>query len=118
MKRGSSRRLTLLPNACKSVAMLLYLRWFRRGCAHLLASILNRLDDIDIACAAAEIAGDRLAHFRFGGVGVLLQQRLAYQHHSRRAEAALQAMLLVEALLDGVQLAILLQPVDGLNPGD
>src|SRR5579883_818605 len=117
MKRGSSRRLTLLPNACKSVAMLLYLHWLRRGCAHLLASILNRLDDIDVARAAAEIARDRVAHFRFSGIGVLLQQRLAHQHHSRRAEAALQAMLLVEALLNGVQLAILLQTLDGLNLG-
>ena len=41
------------------------------------------------------------------------QQRAAGHHHARRAEAALQAVLLPEALLERVQLAVLLQALDG-----
>src|SRR5206468_790441 len=35
------------------------------------------------------------------------------QHHSRRAVAALQAVLLPEAFLDGMELAVLLEALDG-----
>ena len=44
---------------------------------------------------------------------LLLEQRVAGHHHARRAEAALQAVLLQEAVLDRVELAVLLQALDG-----
>ena len=37
------------------------------------------------------------------GIGVLGEERLGHQHHARRAEAALQAVLLLEARLDRVR---------------
>ena len=46
------------------------------------------------------------------GFGVRLQQRVARHHHAGRAEAALQAVLLAEALLHRIELAVLLEPLD------
>ena len=47
------------------------------------------------------------------GSGFDFKQRAARHHHAGRAVAALQAVLLVEALLDRIELAVLLEPLDG-----
>src|SRR3569623_704415 len=74
------------------------------------AALLGRgpqdgLDDVLVAGAAAQVARQREAHLVLGRVVVAVEQRAGGQHHPRRAEAALQAVLLLDALLDGVQLA-------------
>src|SRR5258708_31150380 len=71
--------------------------------------VLGRLDDVQVAGAAAEIAGDGLADLRLAGIRVARQQRAAGDHHPRRAVATLEAVLLPETFLDGMELAVLLQ---------
>src|SRR6266568_2234159 len=80
---------------------------------HFLRGVLYRLDDVDVAGAAAQVARDANADLLLGGVRIMLQERQAGHHHSRRAIATLEAMLLVETFLQGMQFAILLQAFNG-----
>src|SRR5260370_38460449 len=75
---------------------------------HFLRGVLYRLDDVDVAGAAAQVARDANADLLLGGVRVTLQERQAGHHHSRRAIATLKAMLLLEAFLKGMQFTSLL----------
>ena len=63
-------------------------------------------DDVVVAGAAAEVALEPVADLLLGRVRVLLQQRDRRHDEARRAEAALQRVLLVERLLHRVQLAV------------
>src|SRR5438067_4366233 len=80
---------------------------------HLLGGVLDGLDDVHVPGAAAQVPGDGLADLRLARVPVAIEERAARQHHSRRAVAALQAVLLPEAFLHGVELAVLLEALDG-----
>ena len=73
----------------------------------LVRSVLNGVDDVLVAGAAAEIAGDAFADLALGRRRVVVQQVDGRHDHAGRAEAALQAVLLPEALLQRVQLAVL-----------
>src|SRR3974390_1281827 len=75
----------------------------------------DRLDDFDVAGAAAEIAGKRLADLGFAGMRVTAQQRFGRHDHSGRAEAALRAELFVEGLLQPVRPALLGETFDRLD---
>src|SRR5215468_6545488 len=79
---------------------------------HLLGRVLHGLDDIDVAGAAAEIARDRLADVLLARVLVALEERHTRHHHARSAVAALQSVLLGEALLHRMQLSALLEAFD------
>jgi hypothetical protein len=57
-----------------------------------------------VARAAAEVAGERLANLILARVGILRQQVGAGHDHARRAVAALEAVVLPEALLHRVQI--------------
>src|SRR5215813_8775154 len=70
-------------------------------------------DDVLVARAAADRAGDRRADLLVAGVGVLVEQRARRHQHAGRAEPALQAVALVEAHLDRVELPVALQRLDG-----
>src|SRR5713101_839231 len=70
---------------------------------HLLSSILDGTHYVLITCAAAAVAFETLANLCFGRVGVVLEQLVRGHNHAWGAEAALQAMLLPEPLLDRVQ---------------
>src|SRR6266511_3381487 len=111
MKRASSLRLTLRPSQplC-SVSTAVISRLL-----HLLGGPLHRLDDVLVAGAAANVPGQRPADLLLRRVRVLLQQRGAHEQHPRRAEPALQAVLLVEALLKRVQLTALGQALHRLH---
>src|SRR5216684_3180260 len=63
--------------------------------------VLDRLDDVHIAGAAADVAADRPSDLLVRRIRVVLEQRGADEHHPGRAEPALQAVLLVEADLQG-----------------
>src|SRR5437867_265455 len=65
---------------------------------------LNGLHNVLVAGAPAAVAGDRPPDLVLRRVGVLLEERCGREHHAGRAEAALQAVLLVEPLLNRVQL--------------
>src|SRR6185295_8736374 len=114
MKRGSSFRLMEWPSppisnvVCGAIASPLPRQ---RG------RVLDRLDDVDVAGAAAEIAGNRVPDFRFARTIGLRQQPVGGHQHAGRAEAALQSVLLAEALLQRMQLAVALEPLDGDDRG-
>src|SRR2546427_11631526 len=111
MKRASSLRLTLWPIPPISTAMPLGLPF--RGLAHDARRVVDRLHDVHVTGAAAEIPRDRLADLQLRRLLVLLEQGDGGHHHSGSAEAALQPVLLVEAFLDRMELPVLLEPLDG-----
>src|SRR6056297_3671293 len=90
-------------------------RLFRRDAAHVLPrGGHERLHDVVIAGAAADIALEIVADLRLGGRRVFFQQRRRRHHHTRRAEPALQPVMILECLLYGVHRAIgCAQPLDG-----
>src|ERR1051326_985553 len=66
----------------------------------------RRFDDGGIAGAAAQVAGDRIAHLLFGRVRVLAQEGGQRGQHAGRAESALQAVLFPERLLQHAERAV------------
>src|ERR1700744_1163737 len=110
MKRSSSTRLRLEPRppilissrALDSPAVVVTSRLLR---LELRGRPEDRLHDVLVAGAAAQVAGDRPPHVFLGRVGVAVEQLLGRHHHARRAEPALQPVLLPEPFLDRVQLA-------------
>src|SRR5664279_6383227 len=97
MKRLSSTRRRLAPippilissRACVMVSVpvrgRLSLHLF--GCPH------DRLHDVLVSRAAAQVARERPPDLVFCWVWVLVEQGLGCQHHSRRTEPALQTVL-------------------------
>src|SRR5204862_6186571 len=59
-----------------------------RPCS-LLRSVLHRVDDLHVAAAAAEVAGQAQADLLLARLRILLEQALRRQHHPGRAPAAL-----------------------------
>src|SRR3954453_5483306 len=62
--------------------------------------------DVLIARAPAEIALEAMPDFVIRRIRMVGQKLLRRHDHARRAEAALQAVLVPEGLLDGVELAV------------
>src|ERR1700688_3551811 len=89
--RGSSRRLMPEPRMCDAMAA------FSSG-LHLRGRFANGGHDVLISGAAAERAFDAMPHLRLARVGIALEQIAGRHDHARRAEAALQAMLVPEGL--------------------
>src|SRR3954464_13924263 len=113
MKRASSLRLSgPKPIGRSSIAVTSHLLP-RRGLV--LGGPADRGDDVLVARAAADGAGDRRADLRLARVGVGVQQRPRRHEHPGRAEAAVQRVLLVEALLDWVELAVDRERLDGAD---
>src|SRR6266576_4266522 len=61
-----------------------------------LRRIQRGIDNALIAGAAAEIAGDRDADLPLRGVGIVAQEFEQCRQHARRAEAALQAVIVAK----------------------
>src|ERR1700759_90220 len=110
MKRSSSTRLRLEPrppilissSARDSPAVVVnscLLRLQLRGRPE------DRFHDVLVAGTAAQVARYRPPDVFLGRVGVAVEQFLGRHHHARRAEPALEAVLLPEPLLEWVQLA-------------
>jgi hypothetical protein len=74
---------------------------------HLACSVLNRLHNILIAGAAAQIAGDSPANIVLRRLGILLKERVGRHQHSGSTESTLQTVLLFEAFLQRVKLPFL-----------
>src|SRR5258708_7362641 len=85
------------------------------ACTHLLGSMLDSSHDVLIACAAADIALESLANLFFCWIGIILEQLIRGHNHTRRAEAALQTMLLPEALLDWMQTSLRCKSLNGCH---
>ena len=73
---------------------------------------LHRGDDVLVARAPADPAGDRGTDLLVGRVRVLVEERAARHQHPRSAEPALERVHLVEALLDRVEDAVTLERLD------
>src|SRR5947207_4536823 len=74
--------------------------------------VLNGVDDVLIAGAAAEVALDPLANLALGWRWVVLQQRHGRHDHPRRAVPALKPVLLPKAGLQRVKGAVRREPFD------
>src|SRR5580704_12056250 len=83
---GSSSRVTRAPNC---LTPMLAPRCAGRA-AHTLCRVERRSDDTGVAGAAAQIAGERLAHILLVRLGIFAQQFGQRDQHSGRTEAALQ----------------------------
>src|SRR5207302_1086602 len=70
-----------------------------------------------ISSTAAGVAGNCLANVFIPRLLVVRQQLVSRQHQSRRAVAALQGVAIAKNLLDGAELAIFLQALDGGDLG-
>src|SRR5439155_19193958 len=61
-----------------------------RCAAQALGGVQHRVEDLDVAAAAAEVAAQILAHLVRGGVRILLQQGLSAKNEALSAERALE----------------------------
>src|SRR5215217_1585483 len=121
MKRLSSRRRRLWPIgplATFSTSFMLPMPC-SSGRGRRLARLaeLDRLDDVVVAGAAADVAVERLADLLLARLRVVGEQLHRRHHHPRRAEAALQAVALAERRLHRVKLAALGEALDGRDLG-
>ena len=73
--------------------------------AHAVGRERDRLDDLRVAGAAADVAGDGVDDLGARGRRVVGQQRMGGEDHRRRAVPALHAVGLAERVLDGRELA-------------
>jgi hypothetical protein len=65
-----------------------------------LSSILDRLNNLNIARAAAEIPRNRDADIMFSRVWIVVQQIPCTQEHTRSAEAAMDGIVIQEGFLE------------------
>src|SRR5437870_12176597 len=85
--------------------------------AQLRGPVLNRLDDIHVASAAAQVAGYPTADLVLRWTWIRLEERVGHHQHARRAEPTLESVFLPETFLECVELAALLQAFYRLNAG-
>src|SRR5437868_14948170 len=71
----------------------------RSSSRHLGEAVFHGLHDVLVTGAAAEVAVERLAYLRFRRLLGLRGEADRGEHHARRAEAALQAVMLLECRL-------------------
>ena len=76
---------------------------------------LDRLDNLDIAGAAAVVVFQSVADFRLGRSRMEQQQRLCRHDHARRAEAALHRADIEERALNGLQHGVMRRIFDGFD---
>jgi len=77
------------------------------GCA------MDGTKDAGIAAAPTEVGIEPLADFGVGGPGSPFQQGNRGKDHARGAITALEGLFVQERLLDGVELSVAGQPLDG-----
>src|SRR5688572_28196672 len=112
MKRLSSLRATRAPIPSTPIPSSLFRRHARAG-AHLAGRGEDRLHDVVVAGAAAEIAFQLVTNGLLVEPAAVAADHVDGRHdHARRAEAALQAMMLAESGLDGMQMVAFRQPFD------
>src|SRR5579872_6235641 len=118
MKRLSSLRNTRSPIPSLAMAssfpdVLVYCA-MPTSCLHAGGTGLDRFDDVVIAGAAADIALELMPDRRLVEPLAEPSHDIDGGHdHARRAEAALQPVILVESLLHGMEFAVAGEPLDG-----
>src|SRR5215471_9441108 len=76
---------------------------------------LDRVEDLRVAGAAAEIAGQRHPHLVTARDGVAFEESFRGEEDARRAIAALGGAELGESLLQGMEVAAIGHTLDGLD---
>src|SRR3990170_6495114 len=87
-------------------------RSVRRAAGHLAGGVPDGADDLLVAGAAAEVPLQAVPDLPVVRVGVALEDLQRGQHHPRRTEAALQPVLLPDALLAAGELPVPGQALD------
>src|SRR5581483_421779 len=82
---------------------------------HALRGREHRLDDRLVTGAAAEIAGEGVAHVGLGRRGHAVEQLDGGEDHARRAVAALERMVPRELLLQWMERAVAREALDGCD---
>jgi len=72
----------------------------------------DRIEDLDVARAHAEVPGQAPADLLFGRIEGARQQRMGREHHAGGAVAALEAVLGDERLLNRMERPVLRQSLD------
>jgi hypothetical protein len=80
--------------------------------AHGTGACLYSLDDVLVASATAQVTLEPLANFLVVRIGILFHEVERAHDHARRAETALQAVMLAKRFLHRVQLAVFRQALD------
>ena len=83
--------------------------------AHFVGRRAHRLDDVLVAGAAAEIGREHVEQVLVADVGLALEHAGREHQEARRAEAALQPVMLDEGALQRMQLVALREPLDGAD---
>src|SRR5271157_5781381 len=76
---------------------------------------LDGLDDLVVARATAEVVGQAEANIVLRRIRVVVEQCLGGDQETGRADPALQRGAFQEALLDGMQMAVIGEPLDRLD---
>ena len=84
---------------------------------HFLRRILNRVNDVRVTGAPAQVAFQRVSDLFTGRFGIALEQLRAGQDHTGSAIATLQAVAVPKTLLHRVQLAVFGQTLNGGDLG-
>jgi hypothetical protein len=82
---------------------------------HSFGSQLDRIDDLSVTGAAADVAGQRLADLHRGGLGHTAEKVVSRHYQARGAEATLHRTRFDKSLLHRVQHLPLQQPFDRDN---
>src|SRR5215213_6542556 len=117
MKRGSSVRLTEVPRTSTAIvlspsALGLRRRGGGRSRLHRSRRFADRRDDVLVAGASTVVALQRVADLAVGGIRVAGEEVGRDHDHSRGAEAALEAVLLPERVLEWMEAAVRSHPLD------
>jgi hypothetical protein len=68
--------------------------------------VLDRFDDILIACTPAQVAFQAMSYFLLGWVWIVLEKIHDRDDHAGRAESTLKTVFLPEGILHRMQIAI------------
>src|SRR5262249_43212528 len=117
IRRGSSTRLRRGPTPSVVVSASSVVIDSPRG-GRVRGRLLDGLDDVLVAGAAAEVALQTAPNLRLGQTRPVRAEQLRGGHDDpRRAETALQAVPLPESLLERMELAVAGQALDGRDLG-
>src|SRR5689334_14079560 len=102
IRRGSSRRRMLLPTRVSVLVMVVA----PMSVASLGCGGAHGLHDVLVAGATAEVSFEAVADLVVSRVRIALEQLLRGHDHAGRAVSALEAVLIPEGFLDGMQVAV------------
>ena len=109
ISRGSSRLRMRLPTSVSVFVVVVAMRY----APPLSPRRFHRVDDVLIPRAPADVAFQAMPDFLLGRIRIAVQNLFRRHDHARRAESALQPVLVPERFLHGVQLAVHGQAFDG-----